>query len=98
MINKDNRLNLLYVDEEIVANILFRNSLRSNIFLTTDNLPRDIEVVSIRHDFTKRCFVFEIRHDTFEVVPHGELIPELNVQVIQYHLELTKEQKEKIHG
>ncbi len=87
------RLQMVVVDEDVIGKLLFRQQCQGDIFLRGNNLPNDVELVGVYYDFTRRAFLFKLRHNSFDVVSLGEVVPMADVTMTQFRLTLTKEQQ-----
>lgn len=73
------RLKVVYVPERLLFNLFVlptRVPGQVAVLDTEPPLPEDVEVLpGPYHDRERRCFVFYIRHPSFEPVPDGMIPP-----------------------
>ena len=69
--SEDNRLRRFFISEREVINVL-----EGRVRVRFD-LPDDVRVVAVYHDYTCRGIAVVVRSAQFEPVPDGEVIPAL---------------------
>ena len=70
------RKKILRVERQTVMACLLKGTkIRDELRL---QIPEDVEVISAGDDFMSNCIVFCLRHDSFEVVPLGQMPPVVN--------------------
>lgn len=75
----DRRLRLFWIDQQSLFCIIKTKLTKDPLYgvMLDEQIPDDVEVVSVHHDFTRRAFAFTLSHESFSEVPEGEYIPDL---------------------
>lgn len=72
----DQRLKMFFVPREFF--IMIFQALAGPEFITLpimDELPEGAELVGVHEVWDRDCFALVVSHPTYEIVPHGALIP-----------------------
>ena len=75
----DGRLMALYLSPERLISV-FNPDCR-DLLLIRRAIPRDAHIVDSGYAYDRRAFYLIFHHPSFEVVPEGQMIPSLNIQL-----------------
>lgn len=71
----DGRLIQLLVQDRDILDLLNWRHAEYVALPGIADVPKDAVVTAVNWDFSRRAFVLTVSHPSFEVVPHGQLIP-----------------------
>lgn len=77
----ERRYRIFYVTPELMMGCLaFRATAeRRLVGCHTTGLPDGYKLLAVQYDFGRDAFGFKVEHPSFDVVPDGDLIPEMQV-------------------
>ena len=89
---REKRFKILLITEECILDLfqaarMTDGKLRLPTFQT---LPRDIEFVGVQYSFDQGAFMVKIRHDSFDVVPHGRRIDVISEELSYETVEIKE--------
>lgn len=74
---KDRRVAYIRVTNDCMLELMRGMSGANSIYLTDlPSLPDGVRVVSVHEDFVCRGFRFVLQHESFDIVPEGQEMPE----------------------
>jgi len=79
----ERRLKTIWVSPECIAR-MFTLDQGKTIRVVKTSIPRDAEYIDSHYDMQRRGILMCFYHPSFEIVPEGQMVPEVHDTVFEY--------------